>query len=171
MLVHSYTPDHMVSEVTQWLDTYSHDPKPPQDPIQIGDRAIVIQGPWRGYIGRIVRVALPTLWVDPLARHKSLKEDMIPWGSSELSCEDDTIGLSGLLAVSVDDTQIEPPPRLKISSQHGYNVTIGDLVEVVRGKYYGFTGTILNVNFHKASMDIRCKDLMVCVRVDRKSVV
>ncbi|KIM67432.1 hypothetical protein SCLCIDRAFT_20952 [Scleroderma citrinum Foug A] len=110
MLVHSYTPDHMVLEVTQRLDTYSHDPEPPQDSIQIGDCVIVIQGPWRGYIERIVRVALPTLWVDPLAHHKSLKEDMIPWGSSKLSCEDDTIGLSGLLAVSVDDTQIEPPP-------------------------------------------------------------
>ena len=46
MLVHSYTPDHMVSEVTQRLDTYSHDPEPPQDPIQIEDHAIVIQGPW-----------------------------------------------------------------------------------------------------------------------------
>ena len=114
MLVHSYMPDHMVSEVMQWLNTYSNDPKPPQDPIQIRDHAIVIQGPWQGYIGRIVRVALQILWVDPWARHKSLEEDMIPWGSSELSCKDDTIGLSGLLAVSVDDTQIEPPPQANI---------------------------------------------------------
>ena len=50
MLVHSYVHDHMVSEVTQRLNTYSHDPKPLQDPVQIGDQAIMFQGPWRGYI-------------------------------------------------------------------------------------------------------------------------
>ena len=103
MLVHSYVPDHMVSEVTQQLDTCSHDPDPLQDPIQIRDQATIFQGPWRGYIGKIVRVACPTLWVDPLARHKLLVEDMIPWESGELSSEGDTIGLSGLVTVSMDD--------------------------------------------------------------------
>ena len=90
-------------------------------------------------------------------------EDMIPWESGELSSEGNMIGLSGLVAVSMDDAQVEPPPRLTFSSQHGYNVTIGDFVKVVWGEYYGFTGTILNVKFRKASMGIRCKDFTVCV--------
>ena len=52
---------------------------------------------------------------------------------------------------------------LKFSSQNGYDVTVGDVIQVVRGKYHGHTGTILNVDFLNASMVIWREDFTVRV--------
>ncbi|KIM67406.1 hypothetical protein SCLCIDRAFT_21288 [Scleroderma citrinum Foug A] len=45
MLVHSCVPNYRVSEVMQRLDTYLHNPEPPQDLIQIGDHTCIFDGP------------------------------------------------------------------------------------------------------------------------------
>ena len=63
MLVHSCVPNYRVSEVTQQLDTYLHNPEPPQDLIQIGDHACIFDGPWWGLVGKIIWIDLPILWV------------------------------------------------------------------------------------------------------------
>ena len=157
MLVYSCVPNYRVLEVTQWLDTYSHNPEPPQDPIQIGDRACIFDGPWRGLVGKIIWIDLLILWVEPLLEPVNLpQEDNIP----------DSEG-SGphWMHIHRDEAEIQPPSTLTFSSQYGYDVTVGDSVQVMRGKYCGETGIVLNVNFRKASMEIRCEDFTVCVQV------
>ncbi|KAL4063499.1 hypothetical protein V8B97DRAFT_2026405 [Scleroderma yunnanense] len=120
-------------------------------------------------VGRIVWVAPPTLWVEPLAHHKLLEEghlnNMKPAGSGELPHKDNMISLRDLFTISMDDAQTEAAPMLTFLSQHGYDVTIGDVVKVMQGKNCGQTGTVLNVHFCKASMSIRCKDFMLNVHI------
>ena len=144
MLVHSFTHDHGLSQPTK-LDDYTHDPEPLQDPVQIGDTAKVIRGPHRGLFGRIAWINHPILWIYP-----SLSDV-----ADDLECE-------GLLPdaalVHVDHAEIKAPVMLKFSRQNGYDVTVGDLVQVVRGKYWNTTGVVLSVDFRNAIMDIRCSD-------------
>ena len=66
MLVHSI--DDRTADINphNQLDSYTHDPEPPQDPIQIGDHAIILRGPWAGLLSKIMLIALPHVWVEPL---------------------------------------------------------------------------------------------------------
>ena len=64
-------------------------------------------------------------------------------------------------AIHVSHAHIEPPATLKFSSQTGYDVTVGDIVRVARGRYYDYTGIVLNVDFCKASMEIQCNGFRV----------
>ncbi|KAL4066415.1 hypothetical protein V8B97DRAFT_2025397 [Scleroderma yunnanense] len=131
MLVHSFTPHHSLSEPTK-LDVYTHNPELPQDPIQIGDN---------GLIGKIAWIEHPVLWVYPLNHD-----------------DNDCSKYEGLdhvtIAIHVDHADIQAPVTLKFSSQNSYNVTIGDLVQVMQGRYCGMMGTVLSVDFCKASMKI-----------------
>ena len=60
------------------------------------------------------------------------------------------------VTIHMDQARIEPPAMLKFSSHNGYNVTVGDLVQVVHRRYYDTTGIVLHVDFRKASMEIQC---------------
>ena len=62
------------------------------------------------------------------------------------------------VAIHVDHARTNPPAMLKFSSHNGYNVTLGDLVQVVHGRHYNTTGIVLCVDFRKASMEIQCND-------------
>ncbi|KIM67506.1 hypothetical protein SCLCIDRAFT_21036 [Scleroderma citrinum Foug A] len=158
LLIHTFTPAHRIAEVTRQSDTLSHNPEPHQDAIQIGDYATILHGPRRGLRGTIVWIALPVLWIQPsmlppnFPQHNetpSIPEGVDPW----------------CLHIHKDEVVIDPPSMLKFSSQNGYDVTVGDVVQVVRGKYHGHTGTILNVDFLNASMVIRCEDFTLRVRI------
>ena len=46
------------------LDSYTHDPEPPQNLIQIGDSAIIWYGPQAGLVERIMLVTLSHVWVE-----------------------------------------------------------------------------------------------------------
>ena len=157
MLVHSCVPNYRVLEVTQRLDTYSHDPEPPQDPIQIGDHTCIFDGPRRGLVGKIIWIDLLILWVEPLLEPVNLpQEDDIPDAEGSGPC---------WMHIHRDEAETQPPSTLMFSSQYGYDVTVGDSVQVMRGKYCSEMGIVLNVNFRKASMEIRCEDFTVCVQV------
>jgi len=147
--VHSFTPLNSLSGPAK-LDHYTHDPEPPQDPIQIGDYIKVHRGPHRGLYGRISWIQRPVLWVYPLTQDDNTDD----------STEYEGLGPTSV-AIHVDHARIEPPATLKFSSHNGYDVTMGDLVQVVRGKYYGTTGIVLRVDFRKASMEIQCNGFRV----------
>lgn len=167
MLVHSI--DDRTADINphNQLDSYTHDPEPPQDPIQIGDRAIVLRGPRAGLLGKIMSIALPHVWVEPLTdiptvdnnefgprtcrpiepmvgsqRHLQNADDIFEWGDTDL------------IMVYVHDAEIEPPATLTYSQRSGYDVTIGDLVSVVRGQHLGRTGVVVSVDFRNACMEI-----------------
>ncbi|KIM55528.1 hypothetical protein SCLCIDRAFT_30313 [Scleroderma citrinum Foug A] len=130
MLVHSCVPDYRVSEVTQRLDTYSHDPELPQDQFRLATTLASLMGHGEVLLER-------------------------SYGLTSRSC-----GLNLYLNLLTFPRKTTfPIPK------YGYNVTVGDSVQVMRGKYCGETGIVLNVNFCKASMEIRCKDFTLNVRI------
>ena len=52
---------------------------------------------------------------------------------------------------------IEPTPHtLTLTENKGYNVTVGDIVEVARGSYYCFQGVVKVVDLTNALLDIVC---------------
>ena len=142
--MHSFAPDYSLSQPAK-LDAYAHDPEPPQDPVQIGDGVEVKRGPHRGLLGRIAWINHPILWVYPFV------------SDDADSLEYETL-LPEAALVRVDHAEIKAPVTLKFSKQNGYDVTVGDLVQVVRGKYWNTTGVVLSVDFRNAMMDIRCSD-------------
>ena len=131
------------------LDSYMHNPEPPQNLIQIGDRAIIQRGPRAGLLGRIMSVTLPYVWVECVGevpttdnnkfgpRTRRPTEPMV-LGQHRPDDEDDTLewGDTTLILVHVEDAEIEPPVTLTYSQRSGYDVTVGDLVKVVQGRYW-----------------------------------
>ena len=151
--MHSFVPLNSLSGPAK-LDHYTHDPELLQDPIQIGDYVKVHRGPHRGLHGRISWVQHPILWVYPLKQEDNT------------ACE----GLGPKsVGIHVKHTHIEPPVTLKFSSQSGSDVTIGNLVRVVHGKYYDTTGIVLSVDFREASMEIQCNGFCVCIAISSLS--
>ncbi|KAL4080432.1 hypothetical protein J3A83DRAFT_4184488 [Scleroderma citrinum] len=133
--VHSFS--HRVSEITphNQLDNYTHDPEPPQDPIQIGDCAMVIHGPQTGLVGRIMWVALPIVWVEHIGNMCKLEHNELgahthhpiePMVWDQHLPEDDTIeyGDSTLIMIDVNDAKIEASTTLTHSQKSGYDVTL-----------------------------------------------
>ena len=144
--MHSFAPLNSLSGPAK-LDNYTHDPEPPQDPIQIGDYVKVHHGPHRGLCRRISWVQHLVLWVYPLA---------------DADADENATKYEGLgptsVAIHVDHACTEPPTMLKFSSHNGYDVTLGDLVQVVCRRHYNMMGIVLSVDFCKASMEIQCND-------------
>ena len=144
--MHSFAPLNSLSGPAK-LDNYTHDPELPQDPIQIGDYVKVHHGPHWGLCGRISWVQHPVLWVYPLA---------------DDDADDNATEYEGLgptsVAIHVDHACTDTPAMLKFSSHNGYNVTLGDLVQVVHGRHYNTMGIVLSVDFCKVSMEIQCND-------------
>ena len=141
----------------QQPDKYSHDPEPHQDTIQIGDHTSVFDGPQQGLMGKIIWIESLMLWIEPLTLPCNF-----PQQDEVTNIKPEGPG-SWCIHIHKDEVVIEPPPMLKFSSKCSYDVTLGNVVQVMRGEYCGQMGTVINVLFQNASMDIRCGDFtMVC---------
>jgi len=141
--VHSFTPDHRPSDIIQHhrLDSYTCDPEPLQDRIQIGDLATIVCGPWQGLVGRIMLIEPLFLEVEYIGDMCSIEHDEFgphticpiePTVPDELPPQDDIIEHEGYILVRIytDDTETQAPSTLTYSHQNGYNVTVADIVEV-----------------------------------------
>ena len=126
------------------LDSYMHDPEPPQNLIQIRDHAIIRCGPQAGLLGRIMSVTLPYVWVECVGEVPTMDNNEFGPHTHRLiepmvlgqHCSDDedvTLewGDTTLILVHVEDAEIEPLITLTYSQRSGYDVTVGDLVKVV----------------------------------------
>ncbi|KAL4064090.1 hypothetical protein V8B97DRAFT_2026177 [Scleroderma yunnanense] len=102
ILVHLFS--HRVSEITphDQLDSYTHDPKPPQNPIQIGDCAMAIYGPQTGLVGRIMWVALPIMWVEHIGNIHKLKCNELV----SLGCQSSIISMLGYPNFQIKNTDV-----------------------------------------------------------------
>ncbi|KAL4061928.1 hypothetical protein V8B97DRAFT_1919619 [Scleroderma yunnanense] len=70
--------------------------------------------------------------------------------------EDDTIeyGDSILIMINMNDAKVEAPTTLMYSWKSSYNVTVGDLVQVVQGQHWGQMGVVVSMDFHNTSIEI-----------------
>ena len=73
---------------------------------------------------------------------------------------DDSVGTDvgkGLVTIDLCDLRIEPAPHtLSLSKDKGYNVMVGNIVEVARGKWYRCQGVVNAVDFTKACIEMVC---------------
>ena len=137
--IQSYLKDHVLSLS---VDDHTTDLVHPllKDEALPGDLAIVRRGPYVGRRGSIEWINPDGFWIH---FHDGVGSDM--------ANEDSTI------LVEPHNIHIEPAPHtLTLTEDKGYNVTVGDIMEVTRGSYYRFQGVVKAVDLTNALLDIVC---------------
>jgi len=135
----SYSKDH-VSSCS--VDDHATDLVHPltKDEALPGDLVVVRHGPYVGQRGSIE-------WINPDGFWVHFNDSV----GSDMANEDSTF------LVEPRDIRIDPAPHtLTLTEDKGYNVTVGDIVEVARGSYYHFQGVVKAVDLTNALLDIVC---------------
>ncbi|KAI6039385.1 hypothetical protein EDC04DRAFT_3008955 [Pisolithus marmoratus] len=113
-----------------------------------GDVVRAHRGPFAGQ-GGIIEWISPDgkVWVSKSGKGKN-KEDA-------LTGERDPASSQIMVAMDVSDLHVERAPNtLTFSKDRGYNVAVGDTVEVARGQWRHSEGIVKTVDLTKASLDI-----------------
>ena len=76
----------------------------------------------------------------------------------EFPLQDNIIEYEGytLVRIYVDDAETEAPLTLTYSHQNSYNVTVGNVVEVMWGQNWGRMGVVIGMDYCNASIEIGC---------------
>ncbi|KAI6108314.1 hypothetical protein F5141DRAFT_1064498 [Pisolithus sp. B1] len=131
-IVQSQLPEHILS-----LGPEDNEPRLVH-PL-LGDEALPGIIKWIGSDGKV--------WVFMHGKGKG-KEDV-------LADEENPAPSQTVVAMNVSDLHIERPPNtLTFTKDKGYNVAMGDTVEVVRGQWRDSQGIVKAVDLTKASLDI-----------------
>ncbi|KAI6124123.1 hypothetical protein EV401DRAFT_1886515 [Pisolithus croceorrhizus] len=139
-VVQSQLPEHILS-----LGPEDNEPRLVH-PLPGGRRIIE----WIGSDGKV--------WVFMHGKGKG-KEDV-------LADEENPAPSQTVVAMNVSDLHIERPPNtLTFTKDKGYNVAMGDTVEVVRGQWCDSQGIVKAVDLTKASLDIVCPTDRVQINV------
>jgi len=134
----------MWSRSTEHIHGHAYLPLPSlsrdeEEGVLAGDVAVVCNGQYVGKRGTIK-------WITPDG------QIAVYW--------DDSVGTDtghGVIMVDLCDFCIKPAPHtLSLSKDKGYNVTVGDIVEVARGKWHCCQGVVNMVDFTKALIEMVC---------------
>ena len=135
----SYLKDHVLSHSIDDCTADLVHPLP-RDEALPGDLVIVCHGPYIGQRGFIE-------WINPDRFWVHFNDS----AGNDLADEDSTI------LVEPHNIRIEPTPHtLTLTEDKGYNITVGDTVEVARGNYYRFQGVVKAVDLTNTLLDIMC---------------
>lgn len=142
-LVWSYLKDHILSHgIDEDSVDLAHHPLP-KDQALPGDNVDIRHGPYIGRRGTIE-------WITPNGKFFVHLNDST--GSGEI----DEVGRN-MIMVEPYNVRIELAPyMLTLTKDKGYNVTVGNAVEVSRGNWYRCWGVVKAVNFTTALLDIVC---------------
>ncbi|KAI6111070.1 hypothetical protein F5141DRAFT_1063453 [Pisolithus sp. B1] len=146
-VVQSQLPEHILS-----LGPEDNEPRLvhplPGDEALPGDLVRTHCGPYTGRTGIIEWISSDgKVWVFMHGKGKG-KEDV-------LADEENPAPSQTVVAMNVSDLHIEQPPNtLTFTKDKGYNVAVGDTVEVVRGQWHDSQGIVKAVDLTKASLDI-----------------
>ena len=148
-------PDHVRSLSTKHPGVDIPLPEPTRT-ILPGDTAEVCAGAYKGTEAPIEWMSLDgTAWI-------YVKEKLDPSsapagiGSSQerrTDQQDDLI----MVPMQLHEIRVHPAARtLSFSKERGYDVCVGDRVEIARGKWFRSKGLVHAVDFDKASLDLVC---------------
>ncbi|KAI6103218.1 hypothetical protein EDD16DRAFT_1525216 [Pisolithus croceorrhizus] len=146
---------------------------------KIGDTVEVIAGPFCRETGYVVALHERTLVLIVMQPDKTsdnwIGSDGKVWvfmhgkgkGKEDvLADEENPAPSQTVVAMNVSDLHIERPPNtLTFTKDKGYNVAMGDTVEVVRGQWCDSQGIVKAVDLTKASLDIVCPTDRVQINV------
>ena len=108
-----------------------------------GDMVYACRGPYVGQRGSIQ-------WINPDNTFSVHLKDKVTSGDGEIVDND-------VVRMQPHNLHIELPPHtLAFSKDKGYNVAVGDTVEVARGDWYPCQGVVKSVDLSKVSLDIVC---------------
>jgi ribosomal protein L24 len=121
----------------------SQAPEPPQYPTQIGDIAIVVEGEFQGLRGVVYWISQVDglLWI------------MGAQGTEYSANQEENNELVTVLELHC---VLERPPTITYTREKGYDVTVGDLLRVVRGENVSIEGLVHEVDFNNAHVVLIC---------------
>ena len=135
----SFSKDHVLSHSTDDCTADLAHPLMKGEAL-LGDLVIVRHGP---YIGQRDSIE----WINPDGFWVYFNDGV---GSDEANEDSTTL-------VEPCHVHIKPAPNtLTLTRDKGYNVTVGDIVEVTRGNYYCCEGVVKVVDLTNALLDIVC---------------
>ena len=133
----SYSKDHVLSHSIDDCTADLVHPLP-RDEALLGDLVIVHHGPYVGWRGSIE-------WINPDGF----------WVHFNNSAGNDLANEDSMILVEPCNVHVEPTPHtLTLTEYKGYNITVGDTMEVARGNYYCFQGVVKAVDLTNALLDI-----------------
>ncbi|KAI6102241.1 hypothetical protein F5141DRAFT_1065723 [Pisolithus sp. B1] len=119
------------------------------DEALLGDIVQVYCGPYAGQMGTIE-------WIGADSRVWMFNREK---GKGKESSEQDLAPSQLMVAMDVSDLHIDrAPDTLTLSKDKGYNIAVGDTVEVARGQWHHSQGIVKAVDLIKASLDIMCPE-------------
>ncbi|KAI6021155.1 hypothetical protein EDC04DRAFT_2607279 [Pisolithus marmoratus] len=176
LLLEAHMPDHVHSLTTGHADTHIHLPKP-ADVVLPGDTVNVSQGAYKGAEAPIEWMSVDSTqaWIyvketkyssSQTGIHSTQGEDPDQQAqySSAQTDVDDTLGMHPdwlvgyiMVPVNVHDVQVHwAAQMLAFSKEKGFNICVGDNVEVARGKWFQSRGMVQTVHFDNAYLDFVC---------------
>ncbi|KAI5992648.1 hypothetical protein EDC04DRAFT_2613574 [Pisolithus marmoratus] len=155
LLLEAHMPDHVCSLATRHTDTHIHLPKP-VDVVLPGDTVNVSQGAYKGAEAPIkwMSVNSTQAWIYV----KETKYSSMQTGihSTQGQDPDQQVQYSST-QTDVDNTLGMHPDRLVgYIMEKGFDICVGDDVEVTRGKWFWSRGTVQVVHFNNAYLDFVC---------------
>ncbi|KAI6010004.1 hypothetical protein EDC04DRAFT_2610409 [Pisolithus marmoratus] len=162
LLLEAHTPDHVHSLATGHTDTHMHLPEP-ADAVLPSDTVNVFQGAYKGAEAPIEWMSVDSTqaWIYVKeTKYSSMQtgihstqgqdpDQQVQYSSAQMDI-DDTLGmhpdwLVGYIMVPVN-----------IHNEKGFDICVGDDVEVMRGKWFRSRGTVQTVHFDNAYLDFVC---------------
>ena len=141
-LLQSYSKDHIFAHSTEVTGVgRSQSPLSPDEALP-GDIAVIRRGPFIHWSGTIEWINTDgNLWV--------LLNRNIGSTGSGANVNDMVVSFEAC------DVSIELPPNaLALTKDKGYDVVVGDTVEVARGDWHRFQGIVKRVDFTEALLDV-----------------
>ncbi|KAI6011223.1 hypothetical protein BKA83DRAFT_4502778 [Pisolithus microcarpus] len=156
LLLETHVPDHVRSLSTRHTGVRMHLPEP-TDGSQPGDTAVVCKGPYKG-------AEAPIEWMNTDGNQMWI---YVKKGTDSFSAESDTGSTPTqhvdlhvdciMVPVNFQDIRVYRAARtISFSTEKGFDVCVGDDIEVARGKWFRSRGTVQAVHVGEAYLDFVC---------------
>ncbi|KIK12195.1 hypothetical protein PISMIDRAFT_18915 [Pisolithus microcarpus 441] len=156
LLLEMHVPDHVRSLSTRHTGVRMHLPEP-TDGSQPGDTAVVCKGPYKG-------AEAPIEWMNTDGNQMWI---YVKKGTDSFSAESDTGSTPTqhvdlhvdciMVPVNFQDIQVyRAAHTISFSTEKGFDICVGDNIEVARGKWFRSRGTVQAVHMGKAYLDFVC---------------
>ncbi|KAI5980469.1 hypothetical protein EDC04DRAFT_2618478 [Pisolithus marmoratus] len=164
LLLEAHMPDHVRSLATRHADTHIHLPEP-VDAVLPGDTVNISQGAYKGAEAPIEWMSVDgtQAWIyvketkyssSQTGIHSTKGEDpdqQVQYSSTQMDI-DDNLGMHPEQLVGY----IMVPMNVHDVQEKGFDICVGDNVEVARGKWFRSRGTVQMVHFNNAYLDFVC---------------
>ncbi|KAI6126695.1 hypothetical protein F5141DRAFT_1060411 [Pisolithus sp. B1] len=156
LLLETHTPDHVRSLTTNHHTDIRMRLPETADSVLPGDTAVVCQGTYKG-------AEAPIEWMDTDGTQAWIyvKENQdtssAPANTSSTSTQPDQQLGYVIVPINIHDIWVHRAARtIAFSKEKGFDICVGDDIEVARGKWFRSTGTVQAVRFDEARLDFMC---------------